>query len=486
MLSLVLALPLGRAAPPPWAGRGLEGADAMSPGTHKSEGNSCVAHGTACCTNPKGLEFCVGTLVCKDGECSGFEQDKQQQGTQEKQQAAPGEGPRLAKTEAESQAATPPGKPEDIAITVCYDDGSDPAKGSRCGEEFSATCTGSDGGGECCSAGGFCGTECAGLQSEYSHGNNLCDDGMSSDGFVVPEDERIAAQQQQQQAAEAAKPASCLTDASVGSMQCGEGSGATCTGESMCCSAANSCGSGDAYCGEGMQEEYSNGKNLCPAVAAVGQQAVGQQAEAPKPHCITVQQVANAWVEGIAPISKADAKSMCVPAVIIAAGSSYNTPECEDKFDPLIEADGWEQKLEGLWQISENFFDSPDPKRQAKVAYEVYTGDNSSFGCLADWCITSQPGCSAVIPGIGQDDVGVTEKHRFCMGVWSGANTAVPLKLQAMGLAAGKESGMEVVETACKKAAIASGLTATDAWGRDEQAEAKRARGKRAADTRER
>ena len=106
---------------------------------------------------------------------------------------------------------------------------------------------------------------------------------MSSDGFVVPEDERIAAQQQQQQAAEAAKPASCLTDASVGSMQCGEGSGATCTGESMCCSAANSCGSGDAYCGEGMQEEYSNGKNLCPAVAAVGQQAVGQQAEAPKP-----------------------------------------------------------------------------------------------------------------------------------------------------------------------------------------------------------
>ena len=36
----------------------------------------CVSHGAACCLNPKGQEFCVGTLVCKDGECSGFEQDK--------------------------------------------------------------------------------------------------------------------------------------------------------------------------------------------------------------------------------------------------------------------------------------------------------------------------------------------------------------------------------------------------------------------------
>ena len=434
-----------------------------------------MQHGAACCLNPKGQEFCVGTLVCKDGECSGFEQDKQQQASQEKQ-VAPGEGPPLAKAEAESRAATPPGNPEDIAIAVCYDDGNNPAAGNRCGEEFAATCTGSDGGGECCNAGGFCTTECEGLQVEYSHSNNLCEDGMSSDGFVVPEDERIAAQEQAAAAKEAEKPTSCLADASIGSMQCGPSAAATCTGASMCCSSSGSCGNTDAYCGEGMQEEYSYGKNLCPAAAPGQQAAAGQQAEAAKPHCITVQQVAQAWVEGIAPISKADAKALCVPAVIIAAGSAYNTPECEDKFNPLIEADGWEQKLKGLWQISENFFDSPDPKRQAKVAYEVYTGDNSSFGCLADWCVNTQPGCSAVIPGIGQEDTAVTEKHRFCMGVWSGANTAVPVKLQAMGAAAGKESGMEVVEAACKKAAIASGLTATDAWGRytDEEAAADR------------
>ena len=40
------------------------------------------------------------------------------------------------------------------------------------------------------------------------------------------------------------------------------------------------------------------------------------------------------------------------------------------------------------------FFDSPDPKRQAKVAYEVYTGDNSSFGCLVPfgeaWCLITR------------------------------------------------------------------------------------------------
>lgn len=68
----------------------------------------------------------------------------------------------------------------------------------------------------------------------------------------------------------------------------------------------------------------------------------------------------------------------------------------------------------------------------------------------------------------------VTEKHRFCMGVWSGANTAVPLKLQAMALAAGTEGGLEVVKAACKTATAASGLTTTDAWGRQEQANAKR------------
>merc|ERR1719201_2811566 len=73
-------------------------------------------------------------------------------------------------------------------------------------------------------------------------------------------------------------PFSCLADANVGSLQCGPAAQATCTGNgdgvgSKCCSAGGYCGSGDAYCGEGMQEEYSNGKNLCPEVApAQGEQ----------------------------------------------------------------------------------------------------------------------------------------------------------------------------------------------------------------------
>ena len=77
------------------------------------ETNVCISHGSTCCTSPKGLEYCVGTLICKDGECSGFEQDrqsKQQEDMQEKQVAP--ELPRLTKTETQSQAANPPKEKE--------------------------------------------------------------------------------------------------------------------------------------------------------------------------------------------------------------------------------------------------------------------------------------------------------------------------------------------------------------------------------------
>ena len=381
----------------------------------------------------------------------------------------------LTSLNAESGAANPPKKKEDIAIAVCYEDAS--TKGNQCGEDHKATCTTSGGAGECCSAGGWCGSDATfcgpDMQVEFSHGENLCEDGMATDGFVAPVDDRAAEQQQQEQQS---APWSCYTDANVGSMQCGPTVHATCTGSSVadskCCSSAGYCGSGDAFCGDGMQKEYSHGNNLCEPAATVGQQAEGHQGDgqqggaraknvkpkSEKPHCLTVEQVAKAWVNGISPLSKADAKAMCVPAVIIAAGSAYHlntdgwTSPCEDKFDPLVEADGWDGKRKGLWQISEQFFDSADPTKQAKVAYEVYTSDNSTNGCLAEWCITSTPGCSAVIPGIGEEDAAVTASHRFCMGVWSGANTAVPVKLQAMAVAAGTEGGQEVVEAACANA----------------------------------
>ena len=38
--------------------------------------------------------------------------------------------------------------------------------------------------------------------------------------------------------------------------------------------------------------------------------------------CLTMEQVAGAWMDSISKIDKASAKAMCVPAVAIAAGSS--------------------------------------------------------------------------------------------------------------------------------------------------------------------
>merc|ERR1719272_2135056 len=101
--------------------------------------------------------------------------------------------------------------------------------------------------------------------------------------------------------------------------------------------------------------------------------------------CMTLDQVAVAWVSAVAKLNKADAQRMCVPAVIVAAGFSYNSALCEDKFDPSIEAPGYMTTLKGLWQIADEVYDK-NPKKQAAAAYDVYTGNNVTYGCNAEWC----------------------------------------------------------------------------------------------------
>jgi len=74
----------------------------------------------------------------------------------------------------------------DVAIAFCYDD-ANMVTVNECGERYQSTCTGSNGQGECCSAGGKCGNDeafCgAGMQVEFSHGKNLCAEGEAHDGF---------------------------------------------------------------------------------------------------------------------------------------------------------------------------------------------------------------------------------------------------------------------------------------------------------------
>ena len=88
------------------------------------------------------------------------------------------------------KGATPGGSfgdgSNDVAIAFCYDD-ANLVTVNECGERYQSTCTGSNGQGACCSAAGKCGDSEAhcgeGMQVEYSHSKNLCEEGQSSDGF---------------------------------------------------------------------------------------------------------------------------------------------------------------------------------------------------------------------------------------------------------------------------------------------------------------
>jgi hypothetical protein len=325
---------------------------------------------------------------------------------------------------------------------ACYADAN--LGSNQCGPAIGATCTGKGLGtatGVCCSATGYCGNDKVdycneNMQVEYSHGNNVCPkEGETQEGTQV-------------------KPATCLKDGNKASSMCGPALQMTCTGShglGKCCSSTGWCGNDPEFCGEGMQEEYSNGKNLCADELPEGASSI-EDAES---KCMTLDQVAVAWVSAVAKLDKTDAKSMCVPAVIVAAGSTFNSPLCEDLFDPTVEAPGYMTTLKGLWQIADEVYDK-DPKKQAAVAYDVYTGNNVTYGCNAEWCSMVQQGCSASIVGIGQEkheeeNCGEEDPeiestcHRFCKGVWSGAATAIPIKLEALG-------GMAVVEAACEQA----------------------------------
>ena len=62
---------------------------------------------------------------------------------------------------------------------------------------------------------------------------------------------------------------------------------------------------------------------------------------------LTMHQVALAWFQGVGPLSAGDAAATCVPALVMAAGCSFNTTTCPDMFDPES-ASGISK---GLWLV---------------------------------------------------------------------------------------------------------------------------------------
>ena len=135
---------------------------------------------------------------------------------------------------------------------------------------------------------------------------------------------------------------------------------------------------------------------------------------------------------------------MCVPAMAVAAGCSYDVPgPCARRFDPNVQAGSWDHVVRGLWGIGNGF--DPDPQHQAAVVYSKYTSNDTDNGCLSHWCKDS--GCSEVLIEIGQDR-SVISHHRFCKGTqWTAGSDHFVERLEAAG-------GRAAAQKACADAAV--------------------------------
>ena len=152
----------------------------------------------------------------------------------------------------------------------------------------------------------------------------------------------------------------CYKDANVNQNMCGPTARATCTGShglGECCSAAGWCGATAGHCGGGMMVEYSHSNGLCESeLMRNHEQQEEEHFDAETTLCVYTQQVANAWVNGVMHSSETDAQTLCVPAVIVAAGYTFDVDEqCPNKFALKKESprtDGQDGFNQGLWAVS--------------------------------------------------------------------------------------------------------------------------------------
>ena len=281
------------------------------------------------------------------------------------------------------------------------------------------------------------------------------------------------------------KPTDCFSDANANQNKCGENAKATCVGShglGECCGKAGWCGTGPAYCEDGVQADYSHGKGLCAAygglcptgltleqvISVTGHverlhstvpgplrlppprppwaavRGLVALAKAPSAHIVVLCHL-QAWMDAIAPINRDDAAAMCVPAVIVAAGSSYDTDICKGKFHPT-QNKGKVNGTKGLWQIRFGYHD--EPAKQAETVYRVYTGNNPDNGCMSGWCQGS--GCAEPHWAFGQDN-NTMETHRFCRGMWTEKPHVYEDAIEKVG-------GIDMIRNKCSAAASSRGL----------------------------
>ena len=159
-----------------------------------------------------------------------------------------------------------------------------------------------------------------------------------------------------------------------------------------------------------------------------------------------MEEIAGAWFEAINPLDAGDAAATCVPALVIAAGCSFNTESCPNLFDPDVKSG----ISNGFWLIPPSAAGAwdPTPKKQAEAVYKRYTSDHKESGCLSSVC--RQTNCAMAHAGIEQDETTVTH-HVFCRGVWPADSTHYAERLTVIGEAS-------VAEVCAREASLLDSL----------------------------
>ena len=162
------------------------------------------------------------------------------------------------------------------------------------------------------------------------------------------------------------------------------------------------------------------------------------------------------WVATLWPRSREDALHMCVPAMAIAAGSSFGAGNCEGFFNPRAKGEGGDgAAAKGLWQITHGY--DNDVAKQVLSVYDIYTSNNTDFGCLSQWC--SRSDCGIPKPGIGQDKSATFQHHLFCQGAWTGDDALYQRALESIGVmgAAASAAAARAVTTSSPTSSVSSG-----------------------------
>ena len=125
--------------------------------------------------------------------------------------------------------------------------------------------------------------------------------------------------------------------------------------------------------------------------------------------CLTAAEVAAAWKAGTDNSGGNSKEQLCEASLRIAAGESWDTPQCPGLFDSSTEDVA--NNRGGLWQIISQTAPS-SPVEQARMVYDQYMSDNIDYGCRASW--------SNCVPVNVEGNQGCDSSHTFCRRVWTG------------------------------------------------------------------